>query len=96
MEASPISYIRDSALRGSLFDNEDSTGLVSGVDTKFFVDHGEPLEVLNEVRGLWDWPLGELLDGHEYLLIIQGRRRRSRSRLLPKSAGEDDVSRGDL
>ncbi|KAF3063906.1 hypothetical protein GL218_02569 [Daldinia childiae] len=92
MEASPISYIRDSALRGSLFDNKDSTGLVSGVDTKFFVDHDEPLEVLNKVRGLWDWPLGELLDGHEYLLIIQGRRRRSKSQLLREQAGEDNVS----
>ncbi|KAI0554106.1 hypothetical protein F4679DRAFT_527144 [Xylaria curta] len=79
METSPVPYIRDSRLRGALFDDKDSTELISGLDTKFLVDHGEPLETLNRVRERWDWPLGELPDGHEYLLIIQGRRRRPRS-----------------
>ncbi|KAI1127346.1 hypothetical protein F5Y10DRAFT_242837 [Nemania abortiva] len=92
MKASPISYVRDSGLRGTLFDEKDCTGLVSGVDTKFLVDHDEPLEALERIRERWDWPLGELPDGHEYLLIIRRTRRRSRSRSVPKSAGNDIVS----
>ncbi|KAI0104272.1 hypothetical protein GGR51DRAFT_561081 [Nemania sp. FL0031] len=83
MNASPIAYIRYAGLRGRLFDTQDFTGLVSGVDTKFLVDHGEPLEALNEVRKQWDWPLGELPDGHEYLLVVQERRHRLGSH--PKS-----------
>ncbi|KAI1739674.1 hypothetical protein F4680DRAFT_421165 [Xylaria scruposa] len=92
MKASPVLYIRDSRLRGALFDDKDSTGLVSGVDTEFLVDHDEPLEALNKVRELWDWPLGELPDGHEYLLIIQGKHRRPSSGSLSGPAGNDIVS----
>ncbi|KAJ8131581.1 hypothetical protein O1611_g2047 [Lasiodiplodia mahajangana] len=69
MKASPITYIRDAEPQGSIFNAQDSTGLVSGVDTKFLVDHDETLEVLNEVRKKRDWPLGELPEGHEYLLV---------------------------
>ena len=79
MKVSPVGYVRDAKLRGSLFDPEDSSGLVSSVDTGFFVDHEEPLEALAWVRESMDWPLGELLDGHEFILILQARRR-SRSR----------------
>ncbi|CAJ2508386.1 Uu.00g134120.m01.CDS01 [Anthostomella pinea] len=88
MKSSPIRYIHDAKLCGSLFNTEDSTGLVSGVDTGFFVDHGEPLEALSLVRETWNWPLGELPDGHEYLLIVQGKHRRSRSRSVPKSTDQ--------
>ncbi|KAI1495772.1 hypothetical protein F5X99DRAFT_422653 [Biscogniauxia marginata] len=49
LKASPIKYIRDAKLCGSLFDNTDSTGLVSGVNTNFFVDHQEPLEALSVI-----------------------------------------------
>ncbi|TLD19497.1 hypothetical protein E2P81_ATG07114 [Venturia nashicola] len=65
MKISPVGYVRDAKLRGSLFDPEDSSGLVSSVDTGFFVDHEEPLEALAWVRESMDWPLGELLDGYE-------------------------------
>jgi hypothetical protein len=84
MKASPIAYVKDAELRGSLFDPEDASGAVSSVYTKFFVDHTEPLEALAWVReGLVDWPLGELLDGYEFLLVIAVRRRdRSRSRSI--------------
>ncbi|GAW20771.1 hypothetical protein ANO14919_102820 [Xylariales sp. No.14919] len=78
--ASPIPYVRGANLRGSLFDTTDSTGLVSGVNTEFFVDHQEPLEALSKVRELWNWSLGELPDGHEYLLIMTAKRRLSRPR----------------
>ena len=80
IEASPIGYVRDAELRGRLFDSGDSNGVVSSVYTSFFVDHTEPLEALAWVREGLDWPLGDLLDGHEFLLLIEVRQRdRSRS-----------------
>ncbi len=81
MKVSPISYVKNAELRGSLFDPEDTSGVVSSVYTRFFVDHTEPLEALTWVREALDWPLGELLNGYEFLLMITVRRRdRSRSR----------------
>jgi len=86
MKASPISYVKDAKLRGSVFNPGDTSGLVSSVDSGFFVDHNEPLEALAWVREEMDWPLGELFDGHEFLLILEARRRsRSRSTSRPKS-----------
>ncbi|KAG9240413.1 hypothetical protein BJ878DRAFT_430347 [Calycina marina] len=79
MEASPIGYVKDAKLRGSIFSPGDTNGLVSCVDSGFFVDHTEPLEALAWVREGMDWPLGELLDGHEFLLVFEARSR-SRSR----------------
>lgn len=81
MKTSPIGYVKDAQLRGSLFDREDTSGAVSSVYTHFFVNHTEPLEALAWVREGMEWPLGELLDGQEFLLMIPVRRRdRSRSR----------------
>ncbi|KAK3174280.1 hypothetical protein OEA41_001524 [Lepraria neglecta] len=71
MESSPISYVKDAELRGSLFNPEDTSGVISSVYTQFFVDHTEPLEALAWVREGLDWPLGELLDGYEFLLMIE-------------------------
>ena len=80
MKESPISYVKDAELRGSLFDPKDTSGAISSVNTMFFVDHTEPLKALDWVRTQIDWPLGELLDGFEFLLIVETRRRdRSRS-----------------
>ncbi|CAG8413284.1 unnamed protein product [Penicillium salamii] len=56
------------------------SGLVSGVNTRFFVDHVEPLEALEEVKAKWHWPLGELEEGHEFLMILQARLRCSSRR----------------
>lgn len=50
MKESPIPYIRDAKLRGELFDPQDASGLVTGADTGFYVDHEEPLEALARVR----------------------------------------------
>jgi hypothetical protein len=46
MKVSPISYIKDAKLRGSVFDPSDTSGFVSSVDLGFFVDYNKPLEVL--------------------------------------------------
>ena len=70
MKLSPISYVKDAELRGGLFDPDDTGGVISSVDTKFFVDHTEPLEALSRVREGLDWLLGELLDGYESLFMI--------------------------
>ena len=86
MKISPIHYVKTAKPRGSLFSPEDSSGMVSSVFTNFFVDHTEPLEALAWVREGLDWPLGELLEGHEFLLMIEVRRRdRSRSRPAARS-----------
>ena len=85
MEESPISYVSDARLRGSLFDPQDTSDAISSVYTKFFVDHTEPLEALTWVREGLDWPFGELHDGHEFLFILAVRRRdRSRSRSITR------------
>jgi hypothetical protein len=92
MKASPINYVKDAGLRGSLFDPEDTSGVVSSVYTKFFVDHTEPLEALAWVREGLDWPLGELLDGYEFLLMIAVRRRdRSRFRSSPRPQSSSQI-----
>lgn len=88
MKASPIRYVKDAKLRGSVFNPEDASGLVSSVDTGFWVDHTEPIEALAWARDMVDWPLGELHDGHEFLLVLKVRRRtrsRSRSTSRPKA-----------
>ncbi|KAJ5611996.1 hypothetical protein N7510_005190 [Penicillium lagena] len=80
MSTSPIPYIRDAELCGTLFNSDDANGIVSGVNTNFFVDHKEPLDALELVQKLWQWPLGDLPDGYEYLLIMPAKQRRSRSK----------------
>ncbi len=82
LEASPVDYLKQAKLRGSCFDpDSDSDGTISCVDTQFFVDHTEPLQAL-EIAEEGGWPLGKLLDGHEFILV--GCRKltaRKRSRL---------------
>ncbi|KAJ5965258.1 Acyl-CoA N-acyltransferase [Penicillium waksmanii] len=74
---SPIQYIRDAQLHGSLF-GTGSDGMVSGVDTGFFVDHTEPNSALQAIQTNLNWPLGNLVEGHEYLLLIRRYRRSDR------------------
>lgn len=79
MNASPVKYIRDSKVHGSLFNSKVTDGTVSCVDTQFFADHTEALEALQSVQEDDDWLLGELLDGHEFLFLVEARSRRSKS-----------------
>ena len=57
-------------LRGSLFEDKCSSGAVSCVFTSFYVDHVEPLAALAAYKARGQWLLGELLDGHEFLIIL--------------------------
>ncbi|KAH6889408.1 hypothetical protein B0T10DRAFT_404855, partial [Thelonectria olida] len=80
MKESPIAYVKNAKLRGSLFSSEDETGLVCGVDSDFYVDHEEPLKALSWFKAAGEWPLGELPDGYEFLLLFDvSCRRRSPS-----------------
>jgi hypothetical protein len=80
MKASPVDYVRNAELRGKLLAPDDASGLVSCADTGFHVYHEEPLEALCRVRKSMEWPLGELIDGHEFILVIKAKRHaRSRS-----------------
>ncbi|KAL7619834.1 hypothetical protein AAE478_010379 [Parahypoxylon ruwenzoriense] len=63
IKASPISYVWNAKLRGSIFDAANSTRLVLGVNTAFFVEHQELTEALIKLREVWNWPLGELPEG---------------------------------
>ena len=75
MKASSISYVKNARLRGSLFNPEDVSGLVASVETAFRVDHTESLDILAWARHTINWPLGELHNGHEFLLILEASRR---------------------
>lgn len=70
MSASPVRYIRDALLHGSLFEDDVTDGSISSIYTGFFVDHTEPDEVLHNVRQSTVWPFGELAEGCEFLLIV--------------------------
>ena len=70
IKASPIDYVKNGELYGSLFDSEDTSGAISSVNTKFFVDHTEPLQALRRIRERLHWPLGELIDGYEFLVLV--------------------------
>jgi hypothetical protein len=73
LSMTPIEYLKNVELRGSLFeDNHDSTstGTVSCAYSEFFVDHTEPLEAMKVFKQKGDWVLGDLLEGHEFLVIV--------------------------
>ncbi|POS75360.1 hypothetical protein DHEL01_v206246 [Diaporthe helianthi] len=93
--ASPVSYVKDAKVCGSLFEARDTTGMVSGVDSNFYVDHTEPLEALAWFQGNGGWPLGDLCDGHEFLLVVdRPTRRRSRSASSQRSGIEPTGKEG--
>ena len=70
MKKSPIKYLQDAKLCGSLFEENCTSGAISSVFTNFYVDHAEPLQALSVYKAHQQWVLGELLDGHEFLIIL--------------------------
>lgn len=70
MEASPVGYVKSMELHGSLFQGECTTGAISSVFSNFYIDHSEPLEVLAAYKARGEWVLGDLLEGHEFLIIL--------------------------
>ncbi|KAL9043761.1 MAG: hypothetical protein Q9214_003060, partial [Letrouitia sp. 1 TL-2023] len=84
MKGSPISYVKDAELRGSLFDSTDTSGAVSSVDTSFFVDHTEPLKAL-------DWASRSL----DTFIAFTPLGRRALPPTLPKNRGGEMSSQYD-
>ncbi|KAG1818517.1 uncharacterized protein BJ212DRAFT_1268969, partial [Suillus subaureus] len=70
LASSSISYLKTTQLRGSLFQDSCDNKAISSVFTKFYVEHTEPLAVLEKYKEKGQWCLGELLDGHEFLAIF--------------------------
>ncbi|MCJ1377439.1 hypothetical protein MMC17_000534 [Xylographa soralifera] len=69
---SPVTYVRMAKLHGSLFERGVTDGAVSSADSGFWVDHQEPLDTLKAIRDRGRvWPFGELVDGHEFLLLVK-------------------------
>jgi hypothetical protein len=72
MESSPVEYVKKVRLRGSLFGEDQEESVVSCADTKFFVDHAEPLDALETVKRRGeDWPFGSLPEGCEFLALVE-------------------------
>ncbi|KAK0210054.1 hypothetical protein DFS33DRAFT_1465631 [Desarmillaria ectypa] len=72
LSATTVDYLKDPQLRGSLFEERPVAGTVSSIDTKFYVDRDEPLASLKaHVASSGSWPLGELLEGHEFIIVVK-------------------------
>jgi hypothetical protein len=74
LQSAPVSYVKNAILRGSLFEEGVEDGTVSSAYTNFWVDHQEPFDALAVIRhrGI-NWPFGELLEGHEYLVVVDAK-----------------------
>ncbi|GJJ06789.1 hypothetical protein Clacol_000985 [Clathrus columnatus] len=73
LQTSTANYLKDdSILRGRLFQADPVEGVVSSVFTSFYVDRKEPFATLRTWEDLHDmkWPLGDLLEGHEYFCVV--------------------------
>ncbi|KAG6909339.1 hypothetical protein DXG01_000939 [Tephrocybe rancida] len=73
LTTTPIDYLRSAELVGTAFHPSSPSPVVSSVFTNFWVDHAEPLQALDKYRraSAKNWPFGELLDGHEFLIIVR-------------------------
>lgn len=49
--------------------------MVIGANSHFFVDHSEPLRVLRSLQD-GEWPLGDLPEGHEFMLLFERPQRK--------------------
>jgi hypothetical protein len=55
---------QNSRLIGQVFNSKDGTGAIASMDTGFYV---------TAVCEYLDWPLGDLLERQEFLLLFEGR-----------------------
>jgi hypothetical protein len=68
-----IEYLIGKSLVGSVFEPnlEYSEGqAVAQVNSEFYTDHTGPLEALANLPVDVQWPLGPLLEGHEFVLVF--------------------------
>ena len=66
MRSSPVPYVKEAGLRGSLLGTGED-GSVSCADTAFWIDHEEPLAALVSVwaKGI-EWSFGDLPEGMSF------------------------------
>jgi hypothetical protein len=69
MASSPVEYVRNAQLVSRDSDNGGTVCCCASTD--FWVDHAEPLAVLEEVKQRVAWPLGELSEGCEFLVLVK-------------------------
>ncbi|KAF2842527.1 hypothetical protein M501DRAFT_927634, partial [Patellaria atrata CBS 101060] len=71
LRSSLVEYVNGAKVHGSLF-HESHDGSASTADTGLHVCYDEPSEILATIqqRGTM-WPLGELLEGHEYIILVE-------------------------
>ena len=71
-------------------------GTTSSLDTGFFVNHTEPLESIEiiERNRNCHWSMGELLEGHELLFLIESHCFTPHSQAQPQSA-DDAIAAAD-
>lgn len=74
LASSPVLYIQNAKPAGTIF--KAGGDLRCGADTSFHIDQKEAKEAVAELEAKDEWPLGELIEGHEYLLLFDGKRRR--------------------
>lgn len=70
LASSTVGYIKTAELRGTAFGDARDPAVVSSVFTNFYVSHVEPLDILETYIARSNWSLGELLEGHEFLIIV--------------------------
>lgn len=69
LRSTPVEYLKKAELRGILFEEAPKEpGSVCCLFTSFYVDHIEPMEARSKFNG---WPLGELPEGHEFLVLVK-------------------------
>ena len=67
LNCSTVEYLRTAELGGAFKGTPDGSYLVN---TSFFVDHTEPKAILRTYVAEGKWAFGELIDGHEFLVLI--------------------------
>lgn len=72
MKSCPVEYVSGAGLRGTLFEKSETLdNVISCADTKFWVDHKEPLTALDIIKEKGAiWPFGNLPEGHEFLALV--------------------------
>ena len=88
-----ITYLIDKPLVGSMFQtipHVDESTPKALINSEFHIDHREPLDALTSLPLDVQWPLGPLLEGHEFIVMFEvGTNRR---RTSGESGGTRSVS----
>jgi hypothetical protein len=79
-----VTYLANKSLVGTVFQtipNIDERTPKALINSEFHIDHREPLEALSNLPIDVQWPLGPLLEGHEFIVVFEvGKNRREHRR----------------